>query len=151
VFALSRAGAPNGKVLKLRPPYKQFGLREARVLVPESDVTTELRSAIVVTRTNVMVRDTNGGVSQVRLFDHEGVPQGVLPLPEASAIGEMAALPDGGLIYSVRTYLRPRYVARWNPKTRTSEETKFADTAVYNFDDIEVVRETAVSKDGTRV
>ena len=98
-----------------------------------------------------MVRDTIGGVSQVRLFDHEGVPQGMLPLPEASAVGEMAALPEGGLIYSVRTYLRPRYVVRWNPKTRTSEETKFADTAAYGFDDVEVMRETAVSKDGTRV
>ena len=51
----------------------------------------------------------------------------------------------------MRTYLRPRYVVRWNPKTRTSEETKFADTAAYGFDDVEVMRETAVSKDGTRV
>jgi prolyl oligopeptidase len=79
------------------------------------------------------------------------VPQGVLPLPEASAVGEMAALPEGGLIYSVRTYLRPRFVMRWHPATRTSEETKFADTAAYGFDDVEVVRETATSQDGTKV
>ena len=79
VFALSRADAPNGKVLKLRPPYKAFGLREARAVVPESDVTTELRGAIVVTRTNVMVRDTIGGVEPGAPLRSRGVPAGHAP------------------------------------------------------------------------
>jgi prolyl oligopeptidase len=158
IFALSRAGAPNGKVVKLQLPPAPFAqqtaalsLTNAPVVVPQSDVTIQLGNAIVVSRTHLMVRDSIGGPNQVRIFDHDGKSQGLLPLPEASSIGEMAALPDGGLIYSVRTYLRPRFVARWNPTTRQSEETKFADTALYGFDDVEVVRETAVSKDGTKV
>jgi prolyl oligopeptidase len=158
IFALSRAGAPNGKVVKLAVPFDPLAMPSAPpplsrpgVVVPESDVTIQLGNAITLTGTHLMVRDSVGGPSQVRIFDHDGKPQGLLPLPEASAIGEMAALPDGGLIYSVRTYLRPRFVARWNPTTRQSEETKFADTAPYAFDDVEVVRETAVSKDGTKV
>jgi prolyl oligopeptidase len=152
IFALSRAGAPNGKVLKLRPPFTApFALRDARVVVSESDVTIQIGNAILLTRTHLMVRDSIGGPSQVRIFDHEGVPQGLLPLPAASAVGEMTALPEGGLIYSVRTYLRPRFVARWNPTTKTSEETKFADTAAYSFDDVEVTVETATSNDGTKV
>jgi prolyl oligopeptidase len=158
IFALSRAGAPHGKVVKLQLPPAPFSqqtaalsLTNAPVVVPEADVTIQLGNAIVVTWTHLMVRDSIGGPNQVRIFDHDGKPQGLLPLPEASSIGEMAALPDGGLIYSVRTYLRPRYVARWNPATRQSEETKFADTAPYGFDDVEVVREIAVSNDGTKV
>jgi prolyl oligopeptidase len=151
IFALSRAGAPNGKILKLRPPYAPLGLLKASVIVPESDVTVELRAAITITRTHLMVRDTIGGPNQVRIFDHEGKPQGLLPLPQAAAIGEMSPLLEGGLIYSVRTYLRPRYVMRWNAATCQSEETKFADTAAYGYDDVEVVREVAVSKDGTKV
>jgi prolyl oligopeptidase len=158
IFALSRAGTPNGKVVKLRLPPAPFAqsagalsLTNAPVVVPESDVTMQIGNAIVLTRTHLMVRDSIGGPNQVRIFDHDGKPQGLLPLPEASSIGEMAAMPDGGLIYSVRTYLRPRYVARWNPSTKASEETKFADTAAYGFDDVEVVRETATSKDGTKV
>jgi prolyl oligopeptidase len=87
----------------------------------------------------------------VRIFDHEGAPQGVLPLPDTAAVGEVSPLPDGGAIYSVRTYLRPRYVARWNAATGQSEETKFPETAAYSFDDVEVVREFATSKDGTKV
>jgi prolyl oligopeptidase len=159
LFALSRADAPNGKIVKLELPFDPFAtpsglppsLTRGGVVVPESDVTIQLGNAITLTSTHLMVRDSIGGPSQVRIFDHDGKPQGLLPLPEASAIGEMAALPDGGLIYSVRTYLRPRYVALWDPTTRTSAETKFADTAAYAFDDVEVVRETATSKDGTKV
>ena len=151
IFALSRADAPNGKVLKLRPPFKPFALRTADVLVPEASVTTELRSALTVTRTHVMVRDIVGGPNQVRIFDHEGHAQGLLPLPEAASIGEMSALPEGGLIYSVRTYLRPRYVARWDNRSGKSTETKFADVSAYAFDDMETTVEQATSMDGTRV
>ncbi len=151
IFAVSRADGPNGKVLKLRPPYAPFGLRTADVVVPQTDVAIQLRNALVLTRSRLLVRDIVGGPSRVRIFDHEGAPQGVLPLPDTAAVGEISPLPDGGAIYSVRTYLRPRYVARWNAATGQSEETRLPEAAAYSFDDVEVVREFATSKDGTKV
>jgi prolyl oligopeptidase len=151
IFAVSRADAPNGKVVKLRPPFTAFALRQAEVVVPEGDVAIQMGGSLAVTRSHLMVRDTIGGPNRVRIFDHEGKPQGLLPLPEAASVGEIAPLPEGDALYSVRTYLRPRYVARWNAATGKSEETKFADTAPYSFDDVEVVREFATSKDGTKV
>ena len=113
---------------------------------------SRLRDAIAVTRTHLLVRDTVGGPSQVRIFDHEGKPQGLLPLPEAAAIGEMAPLPDGGA-HLFRAHLSaPALCRRAGTRRRgQSEETKFADTAAYSFDDVEVVREFAISKDGTKV
>jgi prolyl oligopeptidase len=151
IFAVSRADAPNGKVLKLRPPFTPFALRHAEVVVPEGDVAIQMGGSLAVTRSHLMVRDIVGGPNRVRIFDHEGKPQGLLPLPEAASVGEIAPLPEGDALYSVRTYLRPRYVARWNAATGKPEETKFADTAPYSFDDVEVVREFATSKDGTKV
>ncbi len=151
IYALSRADAPNGKVLKLLPPFAPFALRRADVVVAETDITIQLGGALTVTRSHLLVRDSIGGPSQVRIFDQVGEFQGLLPLPEAASVGEIAPLPDGGVIYAVRTYLRPRYVARWNPATGKSVETKFVDTAPYGFDDVEVVREFATSKDGTKV
>src|SRR5207237_4871403 len=102
LFALSRAGAPNGKIVKLEQPFDPFGtpsalppsLSRGGVVVPESEVTIQLGNAITLTSTNLMVRDSIGGPSQVRIFDHAGNPQGLLPLPQAAAIGEMAPLPD---------------------------------------------------------
>lgn len=151
VFALSRADAPNGKILKLRPPFTPLGLQHADVLVPESGSIVALGASLTVTRTHLLVRDIAGGPSEVRVFDHQGKPQGLLPLPQSASVGEIAALPEGGALYSVRTYLRPRYVMAWNPSSGQAEETKFADKAAYGFDDMEVVRETAISKDGTKI
>jgi prolyl oligopeptidase len=151
IFAVSRADAPNGKVVKLRPPFTRFALRQAEVVVPESELVIQMGGSLAVTRSHLMVRDTVGGPNRVRIFDHKGKPQGLLPLPEAASIGEIAPLPEGDALYSVRTYLRPRYVARWKAATGQSEETKFADTAAYSFEEVEVVREFATSKDGTKV
>jgi prolyl oligopeptidase len=151
IFAVSRAGAPSGKVLKLKPPYEVFGLRQAEVVVPESDVALQMGASLAVLRSHLLVRDTVGGPSQVRIFDHEGKPQGLLPLPDTAAIGEITPLPNGDALYAVRTYLAPRFVSRWSKATGQSEATKFADTAPYSFEDVEVVREFAVSKDGAKV
>jgi prolyl oligopeptidase len=151
IFAISRAGAPNGKVVKLRPPFAPFALRQAEVVVPESDVAVQMGGSLAVLRSHLLLRDTIGGPNQVRIFDHDGKPQGLLPLPDAAAVGEITPLPTGDALYSVRTYLRPRYVSRWNKETGQSEPAKFADSAPYSFDDVEVVSELAVSKDGTKV
>lgn len=42
-------------------------------------------------------------------------------------------------------------MARWNATTGQSEETKLGEAVGYNFDDMEAVRDTATSKDGTQV
>ena len=151
VYALSRANAPNGKVLRLAPPFAPMALRGAGVIVAETDTVIQLGTALAVTKSYLLVRDIVGGPSQVRIFDHDGKFHALLPLPEAASVGEITPLPDGGVLYAVSTYLRPRYVTRWNAATGTSQETQFADQAPYRFDDVEVVRESALSKDGTRV
>jgi prolyl oligopeptidase len=151
IYALSRADAPNGKILQLRPPFAPFALRHASVMVPESDVAIQSGSALTVTPSHLLVRDIVGGPSQVRIFDHAGTLRGMLPLPEAASVGEMVPLADGGVLYAVNTYLRPRYLARWDATTGSSEQTQFSTPAPYAFDDLEVVREFAVSKDGTKI
>ena len=152
IFAVSRAERPERQSPEAQAAVAPFALRQAEAVVPESDVAhRRLGASLAVLRSHLLVRDTIGGPSQVRIFDHEGKPQGLLPLPDAAAIGEITPLPDGDALYSVRTYLRPRYVSRWSKTTGTAGATKFADTAPYSFDDVEVVREFAVSKDGTKV
>jgi len=151
IFALSLAGTPNGKVLKLRPPFAPFSLRDAPVVVPESNVAIELSASLTATESHLLVCDIVGGPNQVRIFDHAGRYQGLLPLPEIAAIREIAPLADGNLLYAVRTYLQPSSTLRWDSRTGKAEAAKIANWASYSFDDVEVVREFAVSKDGTRI
>jgi prolyl oligopeptidase len=154
LYAISREGAPLGKILKMKPPFTRESLARAQVLVPESELPIQSEqdmAGLRVTGSQVFVRYLAGGPNEIRIFGLDGVPQGKLPLPELAALDEIAPLTDGGVLYSVFTYLRPRYVAHWNAATGKSEETKLGEAVGYDFDDMEAVRETATSKDGTQV
>jgi prolyl oligopeptidase len=152
IYAISRDGAPMGKVIKLA--LDKPALTAAKVIVPESQVaivTKEGAHSLTLTKDRLFVHDIIGGPSQVRVFDHDGVAKGMLPLPDIAGVDEVEPLASGDALYSVSTFLRPRYYARWSAATGKAEETKLAVTSPVTFDDTEVVREFAVSKDGTKI
>jgi prolyl oligopeptidase len=154
VFLVSHQGAPRGKLLSL--PLADPVLTHARLLVPESDAVIqgggEFGGApVVITPASIFVREIVGGPSRVAIFDHSGHPKGELPLPGVAAVDEVEPLADGSLLYSVATYLRPPYFARYDAASGKSAETALAQTSPVSFADAEVVRELVKSKDGTLV
>jgi prolyl oligopeptidase len=72
-------------------------------------------------------------------------------LPGSATVDEVEPIADGSVLYDVATYLRPRYYARYDEATAKSSETALAQTSPVSFGDVEVVREFATSRDGTRV
>ena len=99
----------------------------------------------------LFVRDIVGGPNQVRVFDLNGKPAGRLPLPQIASNAEIVPLANGDVLFNVMTFLRPLYYMRWQPKTGVAEETPLKVTSPVNFDDAEVVRGFATSKDGTKI
>ena len=67
------------------------------------------------------------------------------------AANGLKTLEDGTILYSVSTYLQPTYFSRFHEATGKSELSKLAQTSPVKFDDAEVVRTFATSKDGTKV
>jgi prolyl oligopeptidase len=61
------------------------------------------------------------------------------------------ALDHGSLLVSVATYLEPPYFVRYDEASGNSTPTPLRQTSPVSFRDAEVVREFAISKDGTRV
>jgi prolyl oligopeptidase len=106
---------------------------------------------LALSRDRLFVRDIVGGPNQVRVFDLRGKPVGRLPLPPIAGNNEIVPLAGGDVLFNVSTYLRPLYYARWHPRTGAVEETALKVTSPVNFDDAEVVRGFATSKDGTKV
>jgi prolyl oligopeptidase len=51
----------------------------------------------------------------------------------------------------VETFLRPPYFSRYDERSGKASETKLAQTSPVSFHDVEVVREFATSKDGTKI
>ena len=157
IYAISHADAPNGKIVKLSPPFAAAALAKAPVIVPESDVAILSGGAeqhvldLSLSEDRLFVRDIVGGPNEVRVFDLDGKAQGKLPLPEIAANTEIEPLKNGNVLFDVSTYLRPRYYASWDPETGKAEETALKVKSPVSFADAEVVREFAMSKDGTKV
>ena len=154
LYLISRQGAPKGKLLKLE--LDDLALDHARTLVPESDAVMQVAgefggAPITVTPKSLYVREVLGGPSRVAIFDHDGKPQGKLPLPDVSAVDEVESVGDGSLLVSIATYLAPPYFARYDEASGKSTDTLLRQTSPVSFGDAEVVREFAISKDGTRV
>ena len=154
VYLVSREGAPRGKILKLTT--NDLNLAHARVIVPPSDVVIESGgefggAPVVATSQALYVRELIGGPSRVAMFDPSGKPLGTVPLPFPAAVNEVVSLGDGSIAYSVATYLRPPYFSRYSPTTHSATETQLAQTSPVSFADVEVIRDFATSKDGTRV
>jgi prolyl oligopeptidase len=157
IYGISRAGAPNGKIVKADAPYASGALAHAAVIVSEA------RNAILsggaeqhvqdlsLSKDRLFVRDIVGGPNQVRVFDLNGKARGALPLPPVAANSEIEPLAGGDVLFDVSTYLRPRYFARWNPANGKASETALKVTSPISFADTEVKREFATSKDGTKV
>ena len=154
LYLISRKDAPHGRLLRLAPGVTD--LARAKLIVPESDAVLQGGGEfggepVVVTANAIYVREIAGGPSRVAIFDPGGRARGVLPLPAVASVEEVEPVGDGSLLYSVETYLRPPYFCRYDERTARASETSLAQSSPAKFDDAEVVREMAHSRDGTAV
>jgi len=146
LYLVSRAGAPRGKILRL--PLDVPELKNAAEIVAAGDAVIE---RIVPTSDALFVGDLLGGPSQIRRFDLNGKSETIIPLPQISAVQEMLALEDGSLLFRDISYTEP--AAWFNCPNQKTEPVKTAlrSTSPVSFADIEVHREFATSKDGTKI
>src|SRR5260370_4888494 len=146
LYLLSRQNAPRGKILRL--PLQTANLKNARVVVSQSDVV--IRS-FLPTLSRLYLSDLIGGPSQVRIFDLTGHSQGMVPVPEISTIPELVRHKVDELLFESRSYLESPAWYRFNPSSSDVTRTALYRTPGVDFSDVQVVREFATSKDGTKV
>jgi prolyl oligopeptidase len=146
LYLLSRADAPRGKILRL--PLEVPELKNGAEIVSAGEAVIE---KIVPSNEALYVGDLLGGPSQIRRFDLNGKNETTIPIPQISSVQEMLALEDGSLLFCAVSYTEP---AAWfhcaNEKTEPVK-TALRSTSPVSFADIEVRREFATSKDGTKV
>jgi prolyl oligopeptidase len=155
LYLLSRKGAPRGKVLRL--PLSDPRLVQATVVVAETSGPAQEESSrasiedFVPTPGRLYVVDVIGGPSRVRVFDHQGQQTGTLPLPPVSSANRTARVAGDDVLFRITTFLEPPVWYRFQAADGKLVRTALAMTSPVQFNDAEVVREFAVSKDGTRV
>jgi prolyl oligopeptidase len=146
LYLLSHANAPRGKILRL--PLDTPELQKAVEIVPTGQAVIE---QIVPTSETLYVGDLLGGPSQIRRFGLDGKGETIIPIPAISAVEEMVATEDGALLFRDVSYTEP---AAWFQCSRDKAEpakTALRSTSPVSFADIEVTREFATSKDGTKI
>jgi prolyl oligopeptidase len=167
LYLLSRKDAPRGQILRL--PLSHLDLAQAKVLVPQTSGTGSDESGrasiedFVPAWNHLYVIDIMGGPARVRVFEQATFdripggsspgfsPKGEIPLPPISAIGQVVSVGAGDVLFYASTYLEPAAWYSYDGNTRKAARTALFETSPVKFDDAEVVRDFATSKDGTRV
>ena len=150
LYLVSEKSASRRQILKLAAGVTD--LAKARILVPQTEDAIPLdffgEDPLCFVGDRMYVRYMAGGPSRLRAFGLDGSPRGEVALPDVAAVNEFEPL-GSDLVYRVDTYLAPFRFHRLSGGRSTP--TDLLMTSPVKFDDVEVVRVFATSKDGTRV
>jgi prolyl oligopeptidase len=145
LYLLSQKDAPRGKILRL--PLTDPELANATVVVPEG---RGVAGDYEPSAGGLYVAVMDGGPSRLWFYPKAGRPVEVPVLP-VSAVGGLHCWRGDELIFANSSYLRPPGWYEWEPGMKQPRATAFQMTSPASFDDIEVVREFATSRDGTKI
>jgi prolyl oligopeptidase len=156
VYLVSRRDAPRGKILRM--PANAPDLAGAREVVPEGPeaIVTDFygrtsRYTVLPAASRLYVIYQLGGPTEIRTFDLDGKPEkGPKQLP-ISTVGEMARLSGDDLIFADGSYVEPRNLYLFRARLGETSRLPLTSPPPVDLADIQVVREFAVSKDGTKV
>jgi len=146
LYLLSRENAPHGKILRM--PLDKPELANATVIVPASEAVIK---GLAPTAKALYVEDLLGGPSQIRRFGLDGKGEQLILIPKISAVQGMLALEDDSLLFRAASFTEPSSWFHCVEGKSKPVKTALAGTTPVSFDDIEVTREMATSKDGTRI
>jgi prolyl oligopeptidase len=159
VYLRSVQDAPRGKILRL--PFSAdhpTEVKDATVVVPES--SDSIMEHLDLGRSHLYVSELIGGPSRLRSFDLDGKNGQEIPLEPVSGVNALLTVdapssPSDRLLFNESSYVAP---ATWflfespaNGQPGKAVKTALAPPSPVDFSDIEVVREFATSKDGTKV
>ena len=154
LYMLSRSNAPRGKILRLPLETLSQSRSAAGLLSSTAVVVPEGKGGIeefVPGANDVYVDALVGGPSDLSYYPRQsGAPRTIPVLPISTASG-LNSWHDDDLVFGNVSYLKPFAWFAFNPRDKAPRRTALYMTSPVDFDDMEVVREMATSKDGTQV
>jgi prolyl oligopeptidase len=92
----------------------------------------------------------DGGPEEILKFDQHGKSEGKVPVPSVASVSALVPLTGDAFLYRAQTYTQPGQWFRYNG-TGEAVALPFKTQTSISLADIEVRREFATSKDGTKV
>ena len=146
LYLLSKKDAPRGKILQLPPG--ELALAKAHVFVPEG---RGVIAGFEPSAHGLYISLMEGGPSRLRYYAQDYRSPVEIPVLPVSSVGGLHCWQGDKLLFSNTSFLTPPGWYEWEPGMEQPRATALQMTSPANFDDIEVVREFAVSKDGTKI
>jgi prolyl oligopeptidase len=149
LYLLSLLDAPRGQILRLPlDDVAGLSLSDARRVVAEGTASIQ---DFDVTDNLLYVAGLDGGPAELRVYDHAGRDQGALPIPPVSSIGQVVHLGGDTILFRSSSFVAPPAWYAFDPAHEEPQRTDLYVVPPADFSDVEVVRDHAISKDGTRV
>jgi prolyl oligopeptidase len=154
LYLVSRAGAPRGRIESM--PLADPDIQRAKIIVREGldAIVTGFsygRARILPTADRLYVEYQLGGPSELRVFDLEGQPQPAPRQLPVSSVYDVVKMEGDDILFGNTSYVAPPAYYQFRPKDGRTEKTALATVSPVDFSDVEVTREFAISKDGTRI
>ncbi len=146
LYLLSKKDAPRGKILRLS--LAELDLSKAEIVVPEGrgviqDYEPSAHGLYLV--------ELEGGPSRLLFYRAEKRSATEVPILPVSSAGGLHCWQDDDLVFANSSFIDPGGWFSWKPGQKETRRTALCMTSPVSFDDIEVVREFATSKDGTKI
>lgn len=153
LYVMSRKDAPKGKILAV--PIASLDVAKGRVIVPEGENSVVEGfwgpPTVLPMEDRLYVVYQLGGPSQIAAFDLDGKPvEGPTAAP-VTANGGLVPLAGNDVLFQTRSFVAPTAYFRYDAAAGTTTKTALSNEASFDLSDVEVRREMATSKDGTKV
>ena len=146
LYMMSLNDAPHGKVIRV--PLSKPRLSSATIVVPTGKPVIK---DFVPARNVVYVVELLGGPMQLRVFDHKGNMQGDVGIEKVSSVYGLLSIGDDKVLFNNESYTVPPAWFEYEPDLKTPIRTQLFQTSPADFSNVEVVREFATAKDGTKI
>jgi prolyl oligopeptidase len=156
LFLISLEAAPRGKLLRMST--SNLDPAKAKVVVPEGPDTIVVdfpgyssRQTVLPTANRLYVTYQLGGPTALRCFDFDGKPLDAPKQLPISTVGGLAHLTGDDILFSNGSYVEPRNVYEYKAAANETVKLPLTTPPPVDMSNVEVVREFATSKDGTKV
>ena len=155
LYVLEHGDTPRGRILRFDAARPDIGTAEEVVAESTGAIAHnfyyKFSPNVLVTDDRLFVVYQNGGPSSLAVYSLDGEPLAAPEQAPVSSIDGLTAADNGDIVYVSESYVTMPQWFRFVVADGTTRQLAISSDSPVDYSDVEVVREFATSKDGTRI
>lgn len=154
ILAITRDEAPRGRIVRISGVSDSGSTIQPLIAEGNDTIVTSFYRAppsLVATDDRIYVTYQLGGPSEIRVFDHSGKELRKPDQLPISSVGGLEPLSGNDILFQNSSYIQPTLWFRYEADSGRTNKTDLSSKSPVDLSDVQVTREFATSKDGTKV